>query len=58
MNSALIDKGFDNKRLKIKEQINNGTIESLKMILVYSKYKGWNEKNCKEHHSEMIEILK
>jgi len=57
MNSALIDKDYQNKRLKIQEQINNKTIESLKMILVYSKYENWNEKNCQEHQKEMIKIL-
>ena len=57
MNSALIDKDNENKKLKIQEQLNNGTIESLKMVLAYSKYKEWTSENCKEHQEEMINIL-
>jgi len=57
LNSALIDKDYNNKRLKIQEQLNNGTIESLKMLLVYSKYQEWDEGNCKDHYDEMIKIL-
>ena len=57
MNSALIDKDNVNKKLKIQEQLNNGTIESLKMILAYSKYKEWTSENCKKHQEEMINIL-
>lgn len=57
MNSALIDKEYSNKKLKIQEQLNNGTIESLKMILIYSKYEEWNPQNCQNHHEEMINLL-
>lgn len=57
MNSALIDKDNVNKKLKIQEQLNNGTIESLKMVLIYSKYKEWTLKNCEEHQEEMINLL-
>ncbi|MGJ0319137.1 DUF262 domain-containing HNH endonuclease family protein [Aliarcobacter cryaerophilus] len=57
MNSALIDKDNENKKLKIQEQLNNGTIESLKMVLIYSKYEEWTSENCKEHQEEMINIL-
>ncbi|MGJ0362192.1 DUF262 domain-containing protein [Aliarcobacter cryaerophilus] len=57
MNSALIDKDNVNKKLKIQEQLNNGTIESLKMVLIYSKYKEWSIRNCAEHQEEMINLL-
>lgn len=57
MNSALIDKDNVNKKLKIQEQLNNGTIESLKMILAYSKYKDWTPENCDDHQEKMINIL-
>lgn len=57
MNSALIDKDNVNKKLKIQEQLNNGTIESLKMILIYSKYEEWTPENCDEHQTEMINLL-
>lgn len=57
MNSALnAQQGID-KRLDIQKQLNNGTIESLKMILAYSKYSEWNQDNCKNHQVEMIQIL-
>ena len=58
LNSALLDKDYNDKRLKIQEQLNHGTIESLKLLLVYSKYPTWNEENCKKHYNEMIELLK
>lgn len=57
MNSALIDKDNENKKLKIQEQLNNGTIESLKMVLIYSKYKEWTSENCNNHQIEMINLL-
>jgi len=57
MNSKLWGKKFINKRTIIQEQLNNGTIESLKMLLVYSKYDEWNPENCEKHHNEMIKIL-
>jgi hypothetical protein len=57
MNSKLWNKDFIDKRLIIQEQLNNGTIESLKLLLVYSKYDKWTPDECKEHHNEMIDIL-
>ncbi len=57
MNSALIDKDNENKKLKIQEQLNNGTIESLKMVLIYSKYEEWTPENCNKHQTEMINLL-
>lgn len=58
LNSILLDKDYQDKRLKIQEQLNHGTIESLKMLLIYSKYNKWNEENCKNHYEEMLNILK
>ena len=58
LNSSLIDENFEIKRTIIEKQIKKGTIESLKMLLVYSKYKEWNCKNCENHQEEMIDILK
>ena len=57
MNSALNAQQDIDKRLDIQKQLNNGTIESLKMILAYSKYPIWNEDNCRAHQSEMLNIL-
>jgi len=56
MNSSLSDK-VDSKRGLIQIQLDNGTIESLKMILAYSKYTEWNKDNCQKHQEEMIKIL-
>lgn len=58
MNSKLIDQSFENKKSDIEKQVKNKTIESLKMLLVYSKYDEWNKENCKEHHKAMLKILK
>ncbi len=57
MNSTLNAQVDYNKKLDIQKQLDNGTIESLKMILAYSKYKEWTSENCKEHQEEMINIL-
>lgn len=57
MNSALNAQEDYNKRHDIQKQLYNGTIESLKMILAYSKYKEWTSENCNEHQEEMINLL-
>ena len=57
LNSKLINQDFEEKRRDIQKQLDNGTIESLKMLLVYSKYKEWTPENCKKHHDEMINLL-
>lgn len=57
MNSALNAQQDIDKRLDIQKQLNNGTIESLKMIFAYSKYAEWNQDNCNNHQNEMINIL-
>lgn len=56
MNSSLSDK-IDEKRWLIQAQLDKKTIESLKMLLAYSKYENWNENNCKSHHMNMMKIL-
>jgi len=58
MNSSLIDEDFNVKRTIIQKQLAKGTIESLKMLLIYSKYDKWNGENCNKHQKEMIKILK
>ncbi|WP_084274690.1 HNH endonuclease family protein [Nitratiruptor tergarcus] len=58
LNSKLIDKDFEEKREDIQKQLKNGTIESLKMLLVYSAYEEWTPDNCKKHHQKMINLLK
>jgi hypothetical protein len=58
MNSTLTNNCFKTKIKDIEKQLSKGTIESLKMILVYSKYDEWNSEKCQKHQEEMIEILK
>lgn len=60
MNSKLSNQNFDfsGKKTEIKKQILSGTIESLKMLLVYGKYGEWNSENCKRHHNKIIDLLK
>ncbi|MCT7531312.1 DUF262 domain-containing protein [Aliarcobacter cryaerophilus] len=58
MNSSLNNRDYnEEKRGLLMNQLNKGTIESLKMILLYSKYKEWTPENCDEHQIEMINLL-
>lgn len=57
MNSALNAQQVIDKRLDIKKQINNNTLESLKMIYAYSKNRSWDENSSIIHEKEMLEIL-
>ena len=58
MNSSLNNRDYnEEKRGLLMNQLNKGTIESLKMILLYSKYKEWTSENCDEHQIEMINLL-
>ena len=58
MNSSLSNQCFKYKIEDIKKQLKRETIESLKILLIYSKYERWNEQNCCYHQEEMIKILK
>ena len=58
-NSSLSD-DYVNKKLKIQEQLNRGTIESLKMLLFYSNIESSEAITtlyCQEHQSDMIDHL-
>ncbi len=58
MNSSLSNKDYKKeKKGLLTIQLNKGTIESLKMILLYSKYDEWTPENCEHHQKEMIELL-
>ena len=58
MNSSLSNKDYnEEKRGLLINQLNKGTIESLKMVLIYSKYKEWTPENCNKHQTEMINLL-
>lgn len=57
MNMTLGAQSFDDKRRDLIKQLKRGTLESLKMLLVYKRYDEWNPQNAKEHHEEMIQLL-
>lgn len=59
-NSSLTNSTFEIKRAKVWSHINkelNGTIESLKMLMIY-QYEAWNKKNIKNHLEECLNFLK
>ncbi|MDQ7046909.1 MAG: DUF262 domain-containing HNH endonuclease family protein [Sulfurovum sp.] len=58
MNSKLSNQCFGSKKKDIEKQVANGTVDSLKMLLFYSKYTEWSVSNCRKHHCEMIKLLK
>ena len=57
MNITFRDQEFGDKGRDLCKQLDRGTLESLKMILVYLRYKDWNPKHCEEHHKEMLDLL-
>ncbi len=58
MNSSFSNNPYKEKRKLLELQLEKGTSESLKMILLYSKYsEEWSFENCQNHHQEMLEIM-
>lgn len=60
-NSALSNSCFEVKHAVMKRYasgIGNGSVESLKMLYVYSKYKNWSLDNIKYHQQFSMELLK
>ena len=57
MNSKLSNQCFEKKRADVKTQIEKGTIESLKLLLVFAKYDKWTVVSCGEHQTEMLSLL-
>ena len=57
MNSKLSNQCFKEKGADIKNQLEKGTIESLKMLLIYAKYNEWTIVIAKEHSKKMVELL-
>jgi len=57
LNSSFSNQCFDDKRDDLRKQLRRGTLQSLKMLLIYSKYENWNERNCKNHYNDMLKIL-
>lgn len=58
MNSSLSNNPFNEKREQLNLQIERNTIESLKMLLIYSNdLKKWDENNVENHQKIMLEIL-
>lgn len=59
-NSSLQNSTFEMKRSKVIEFIHNnlnGTIESLKMLLIY-QYENWTIKEIYKHQEECVKLLK
>ena len=58
LNSSFSNQCFEDKKDDLRKQLRRNTIQSLKMLLIYSKYNNLDENICKEHYQEMMEILK
>ncbi len=59
MNSSLSNVN-ENKKTKIQMQLDRGTIESLKMLLIYSSLRNssdWTQEKCQKHQEEMMDLL-
>ena len=60
-NSSLSNSCFEVKRAVMQRYasgVGNGTVESLKMFYVYSKYDNWSIKNIDSHQQFSIDFLK
>ncbi len=61
LNSALSNSSFEEKRAHVESYFRSvtGSIESLKLLMVYKDYKnGWNKDTIKAHGEKMYELLK
>ncbi len=59
-NSSLTNSCFEVKRVVMERYASgkgNGTVESLKMLYVYSKYKEWSIKNIDDHQKFSMKFL-
>ncbi len=58
MNSSLSNNPFNQKREQLNLQIERNTIDSLKLLLIYSNdLKEWDNNSVKSHQKMMVEIL-
>lgn len=58
-NSTLTNSCFEVKHAVMQRYASgNGTVESLKMLYVYSKYSSWSLDNIDEHHLFSMKVLK
>ncbi len=57
MNSKLNNQCPKKKWVDIEAQIKKGTLESLKMLLIYKKYEQWDIAAYEDHHTAMIKLL-
>lgn len=60
LNSALSNSSYEEKRAHVESYFNsvNGTIESLKLLMVYKDYeKGWNKDSIPIHGQKMYDLL-
>lgn len=61
VSSTLSNSCFEVKHAVMKRYasgIGNGSVESLKMLYVYSKYENWSLDNIKYHQQFSMELLK
>ena len=59
-NSTLSNSCFEVKRAVMQRYasgIGNGSVESLKMLYVYSKYENWSPENIRDHQKFSMELL-
>ena len=58
-NSTLTNSCFEVKHAVMQRYASgNGTVESLKMLYVYSKYSSWSLDNIDEHYRFSMKVLK
>ncbi len=60
LNSSLSNESFEVKRAHVASYCSNskvGSIESLKLLWVYEKYKAWGKDKIVEHECEMMALL-
>ena len=60
LNSSLQNESYEVKRAHVEAYCSGsktGSIESLKLLVVYSKYKEWNKDTIIEHNEEMYQWL-
>ncbi len=60
LNSSLRNESYEIKREHVRAYINGsktGSIESLKLLMIYKGYEKWNKENIREHGKKMYALL-
>jgi hypothetical protein len=61
LNSALSNESYEVKRAHVESFVRgskSGTIESLKLLIIYKDYKSWDKENIRNHGEQMYKMLK